>query len=327
MRSPGGTNVTTSLRFPMDDLLDEARCYAWLVAYLHPEGLQCPCGHARPPGQAPHTRDRAPIVEYRCRICDRVYNVFTDTVLNGIRYACSQIVLMLRGFLQGTTTAQLADELGLDYDNLLAWRHHLQATMSAHLPPTVLADLVVEADELDQNAGEKGIPHRDPAAPPRRRANKRRGLGTFATDRVPIAGTVGRATGEIRLAAVEQANAATLEAQIDATTCPGATVNTDESAAYRGLAARGHPHPTVCHSAVPREWARDDDGDGVREVHCNTAEGIWTGLRNFLRPFRGISKYYLLHYVALFAAVYNTALALTPSWLAGILRCSSPEAG
>jgi len=31
------------------------------------------------------------------------------------------------------------------------------------------------------------------------------------------------------------------------------------------------------------EWARDDDGDGVREVHCDTMEGTWTGLRNFLR--------------------------------------------
>jgi hypothetical protein len=35
-----------------------------------------------------------------------------------------------------------------------------------------------------------------------------------------------------------------------------------------------------------REWARDDNGDGVREVHCNTLEG----LRNFLRPFRGVNK-------------------------------------
>jgi transposase len=44
----------------------------------------------------------------------------------------------------------------------------------------------------------------------------------------------------------------------------------------------------------------DDDGDGIREVHCNTMEGIWTGLRNFFRPFRGISKYYLSQYQAVF---------------------------
>ena len=53
-----------------------------------------------------------------------------------------------------------------------------------------------------------------------------------------------------------------------------------------------------------REWARDDDGDGVREVHNNTLEGLWAGLRNFLRPFRGVSKWYLDEYVGMFAWGY-----------------------
>ncbi len=37
----------------------------------------------------------------------------------------------------------------------------------------------------------------------------------------------------------------------------------------------------------------------------NTMEGIWTGLRNFLRPFRGISKYYLSQYVSIFQFQHN----------------------
>jgi transposase len=49
-----------------------------------------------------------------------------------------------------------------------------------------------------------------------------------------------------------------------------------------------------------KEWARDEDGDGVREVHRDTMEGTWTGLRNYLRPFRGVSKWYLAGYVAIF---------------------------
>ena len=28
-------------------------------------------------------------------------------------------------------------------------------------------------------------------------------------------------------------------------------------------------------------------------MHDNTLEGLWTGLRNFLRPFRGVNKVYL----------------------------------
>ncbi len=48
------------------------------------------------------------------------------------------------------------------------------------------------------------------------------------------------------------------------------------------------------------EWARDDDGDGIREVHDDTLEGLWPGLRDSLRPSRGVGKRHLYQYVALF---------------------------
>jgi hypothetical protein len=34
-------------------------------------------------------------------------------------------------------------------------------------------------------------------------------------------------------------------------------------------------------------------------------EGTWTGLRNFLRPFRGVHKKYLAAYVAMFEWAHN----------------------
>ena len=90
---------------------------------------------------------------------------------------------------------------------------------------------------------------------------------------------------------------------MQATTAPGATLNTDEWRAYGRVAELGVGHITVNHGAG--EWARDDDGDGIREVHVNTMEGTWTGLRNFLRPFRGVSKWYLAGYVAVFEWANN----------------------
>jgi hypothetical protein len=74
-------------------------------------------------------------------------------------------------------------------------------------------------------------------------------------------------------------------------------VYTDEWRGYDRLPEIGRSRSSVRHAAG--EWARDDDGDGVREVHCNTLEGGWTGLRNFLRPFRGVNKEYLHQYVAI----------------------------
>ena len=153
-----------------------------------------------------------------------------------------------------------------------------------------------------QNAGEKGTPHRTAADPPRRRANKRRGHGTYATDRPPILGIVGRTSGDLRVMVLHHADAATLAPLVEGATQPDTTVYTDEWRAYQGIA---RPHATVCHHPDHREWARDDDGDGLREVHSNTIEGIWTGLRNFLRPFRGVHKKYLQQYIAVFAWAFH----------------------
>lgn len=58
--------------------------------------------------------------------------------------------------------------------------------------------------------GKKGKEHRDPFDPPRRRANKRRGKGTYDNDRPPIVGTVGRESGQVRLRVVKETTGETL---------------------------------------------------------------------------------------------------------------------
>lgn len=78
---------------------------------------------------------------------------------------------------------------------------------------------------------------------------------------------------------------------------------TDGSNGYNHLQGLGYGHGTVNHSI--KEYARDDDGDGIREVHCNTLEGLWAALRTFLRTFRGVHKRYLAQYVAIFEWEYN----------------------
>lgn len=103
----------------------------------------------------------------------------------------------------------------------------------------------------------------------------------------------------------EHSGRADLEPCVISAATPGAQVHTDEWPAYARLPKLGHPHSKVRHRPPRPEWARDDDGDGVREVHCNTIEGVWTGLRNFLRIFRGVSKWYLSQYVAMFQWMYN----------------------
>ena len=291
------------MRFPITELLSEQECYCFLLKILHPDGLCCPKGHPLPAFQCPHMQDRAPVVDYRCRECGSVFNVFSNTIWAGTHYSCPKIVLILRGFVQGTPTLQLADELECDYGILLGYRHKMQKSALLNLNTSPLRDMVTEGDEMFQNAGEKGDIHLDPEDPPRRRANKKPGSGTLENDRPPIQGVVGRESGEIRLTVCDDTKQSTIQPEVEEKTLKESRFNSDESSAYNKVAASGREHVTVCHSH--KEFARDDDGDGFCEVHCNTMEGIWTGLRNFLRPFRGVHQKYLAQYVAMFEWAHN----------------------
>ena len=188
-----------AIRFPITDLLDEQESYNFLLKTLHPTGLECKHGHPLPPDQKPHDRSRHPVVAYRCRVCGNVFNIFTNTAWQDTHYDCPTIALVMRGFVQGVPTLQLAEELGLDYGTLLKRRHKIQKLALEHKVNTPLPDEVTEGDEMFQNAGEKGDKHDDPDDPPRRRANKCRGKGTMENDRPPVAGVVGRESGQIRL--------------------------------------------------------------------------------------------------------------------------------
>jgi transposase-like protein len=154
-----------AMDFPIGDLIDQAACYSTLLNRLHPGGLSCPrCGARN--GLNVHRRNRDPVLDYRCRACGRVFNAFTGTVFDGTHRRPSELVLILRGFSQGVSTAQLAREQHASRWHLLELRHALQGNASNGLDHSPLPDQGVEADEMYQNAGEK----RRKAQRPRRSA-------------------------------------------------------------------------------------------------------------------------------------------------------------
>lgn len=93
--------------------------------------------------------------------------------------------------------------------------------------------------------GEKGELHPDPDDPPRKRANKRRGHGTYDNDRPPIVGTVGRESEQVRLRVVHNTDRKTLEAHVHRFTMKETTCYTDEWNSYNHIIRE---HKTVCHA-------------------------------------------------------------------------------
>lgn len=158
--------------------------------------------------------------------------------------------------------------------------------------------------------GKKGARHLDPDDPPRRRANKQPGHGTYDNDRPPVFTVKGRQSGKLRCFVREGSGTGScLEVLAECVGASTSVVNTDEWSGYARVESNtGITHRTVRHGYDAdgrREWARDDDGDGIREVHCNGCEGAGTGLRTFLRVFRGVHKEHLAEYVATFETMTN----------------------
>ena len=288
--------------FPITELLDDAVCVAWLEQHLR---LVCPrCQSTE--RRLFRRHDHFPT--YRCRECQRTYTILTGTVFAKTRQSPATIVMLLRGIAKGESTARLSRELDLDRKRLGEIRQQIQTNLYDTLPGEVMSETAFEVDELYQNAGEKSRPHRDPTDPPRRRANKRKGKGSYANDRPPILSLISRSSHELRYWVLEHADKPTTRTIIEGNVLAGSTIlYTDEASNYPGVHAQ---HASVCHSV--KEWARDDDGDGVREVHCNSCEGAGTGLRTFLRTFRGVHKYYLADYVATYETMAN-AKRITPT--------------
>src|SRR5262245_24150277 len=155
--------------------------------------------------------------------------------------------------------------------------------------------------------GKTSTPHRDPTDPPRRRANKRKGHGTDANDRPPIISVLSRETGAQRFWVCDHADRRTCTDLItENVPRQRAVLYTDAWQSDHG----SHPaHATVRHGG--HEWARDDNGDGRREVHCHSCEGAGAALRTYMRGFRGVHTQYLYHDVATYEARCN-AKRVTP---------------
>jgi transposase-like protein len=180
----------------------------------------------------------------------------------------------------------------------------------------------IECDEVYLIAGHKG--HPDIVAQlgrsgRRRRLKGKRGRGTLEAEKPPVFGMIQRG-GEVILHMLANVQQPTIQPLLQQAIQEDSLIFTDEYDIYSRLEEWGFRHQTVNHATG--EYARDDDGDGFHEVHVNTIEGVWSLLRSWLRPHRGISQEQLPWYLAFFEFVHNMrrrGRALLPSLLASLL--------
>ena len=97
------------IEFPLVGLMSSQSSYGWLLEYLHPKGLVCPdCGMVLANARQFRVTKRSQVPDYRCRNCDKSYNIYSRTAFEGRRLRPEQVVLLVRGVVNVKIGVEMA---------------------------------------------------------------------------------------------------------------------------------------------------------------------------------------------------------------------------
>jgi len=102
----------------IQDLIDDEKCYAEVRQIRWPQGVRCPkCGSEKVNKRGKHTRQKER-QRYQCQACDKQFDDLTDTIFEGHRQSLKTWVLCLYLMGLNLSNQQIAQELGLNKDDV-----------------------------------------------------------------------------------------------------------------------------------------------------------------------------------------------------------------
>ena len=272
----GMTLLDITRMFPDNETTEE-----WFIENRWSEGIVCPkCGS----DNVAHVRTRKP-QPYRCRSCRKHFSVKTGTIMEGSNLGFQvwaiAIYLLTTG-IKGQSSMKLHRDLGVTQKTAWFLAHRIRETWNDNKEAF---DGPVEVDETFIGGKRQNM-----------RWDKRKEMkGRGGHGKAIVAGVKDRGTNEVTARVVPEVHRKSLMGFVRDNVKPGATVYTDQAAAYQGMS--GFTHESVNHSA----------GEYVREqAHTNGIESFWALLkRGYQGTYHKMSKKHLERYVNEFAGRHN----------------------
>lgn len=270
-----GITLTALLRqYP-----DDAAAERLFVARRWSDGIACPrCGSCEVQQGTTHPR-----MPYRCRGCKKFFSVKTGTLMEGsnIGYQAWLIAIYsLMTNLKGTSSMKLHRDLGITQKSAWYMAHRIREAWDEDQArfggPVEVDETFIGGKEMNKHESKK----------------LKAGRGTVG--KVAVVGARDRETGRVNAAPIAGTDKKTLQGFVRQNAADGATVYTDDNAAYDNLPFE---HETVKHSL--KEYVREC-------VHTNGIESFWAMFkRGHKGTYHKMSPKHLKRYVDEFAGRHN----------------------
>ena len=260
---------------------DEETARLWFEVQIWPDGPVCPkCGAQ---DRVKATPNQKPL-PYWCGDCRRHFSVRMGTALERSRVPLRKWVIAIYlclTSLKSVSSMKLHQDIGVTQRTAWFMLHRIRESWTADRENQMAGP--VEVDETYVGGLDRNRHFRD-----------RKGVAT-AGGKVPVVGAKGRATNQVRAEVIVETDRLTLRGFVQKHVETGATLYTDEAAAYQGR--WGYHHAAVKHSA----------GEYVRGMaSTNGMELFWAMLKRAHKgTFHRLSPKHLQRYVDESAGKHN----------------------
>lgn len=270
-----------------------------------------PCPHCSSKNVYKRGKQRG-VQMYRCNSCSKWYSETNGTPLYDIKLK-NKWQSYLKCMEQGMPIKKIAKELDISIQTSFDWRHKILSSLS-QFTPTELSE-EVECDELELPVNEKG--NRNLARKARKRGTDfKRNQGKDIVTTVQVVTAVQR-NGEKYLKAVEtkRLSKEDIEKVFEGVLADNSTLITDKHPSFRAY-AKGTP--TLKHKTL---LAKDHVDKKDKSVHLQKVNNTHKQIREFLKPFNGVSSKYLQNYLNWYAYMdkIRNSKTMIKQWLIAML--------